>query len=94
MQNDIVAVGDVWDSDNHPRVDTQHIYGQVKLGTLVDDYLEDTFKMTFKAHDPTFDARATMLLYLRRHPYEGRDNFRDPTPKAEDFPALGAAAKL
>lgn len=46
----------------------------------------------FDFHDPTEDARATMLLYLRKNPYKERIDFGDaplnPADKEKDFPAL------
>lgn len=70
-------------------VDTQHIYGQVGLGKLVDRYLHD---IEFTWHDPTHDAKATMLLYLRKYSYKNRTEFKESfIYEEEDFPALGAA---
>lgn len=92
MRLDITAVGEgVWMDDPktetvHPRFDTQSYYGRVALGTLADKYLDETFDF----HDPTEDARATMLLYLRVHPYKGRTGFKGVyTFDREEFPALG-----
>lgn len=86
MRLDKIAVGDVWE-ENHARFDTQDYYGQVALGTLADRYLGD---QGISSHDPLDDARATMLLYLRVQPFEGRTDFKDPPFmfNKEDFPAL------
>lgn len=89
MRLDLTAVGDVWD-ENHSIVDTQHIYGQVKLSTLASEYLTGSFNF----HDPTEDARATMLLYLLYSPYKGRTGFGDapllPSELDQNFPPLGS----
>ena len=74
-------------------VDTQNIYGQVALSTLSARYLEKSIQQSY--HDPSEDARATMLLYLRHHPYSGRSDFKDTPFKYvdDDFPALGSTTK-
>lgn len=69
-------------------VDTQHMYGQVKLEYLAAKYLKMDIQNGF--HDPVEDAKATMGLYLLRHPYKNRTNF-DPEPfeyKSDAFPTL------
>lgn len=94
MELDIPAVGAAWtniDKDTpHARLDTQHLYGRINLGKLASKLFP---KEHFEFHDPTEDACATMLLYLRLHPYDGRTSFKDvPFEMDEEkFPALGAA---
>lgn len=87
MRLDLLAVGKVWE-EAHVTVDTQHIYGKVALGTLVDRHLTESFNL----HDPMEDAKATMLWYLLNYPYKGRRDFnRAPYVKGdydEEFHAL------
>lgn len=90
MRLDKTAIGEeIWEEDQ-AFFDTQQVYGQKKLCYLAAEYLEGDFEF----HDPTEDARATMLLYLRLHPYQGRHDFEELpfTKSEEDFPSLAAAA--
>lgn len=84
MRLDLRAVGDVWTEAHNAGdlvFDTQHVYGQTKLSTLAAIYLQGSFNF----HDPTEDARATMLLYLLQNPYKGRFNFEDAPLHADEF---------
>ena len=72
--------------------DTQSLYGRTalkKLAPVVGMNVQKDF------HDPSDDAKATMLLYLRRKPYQKRNSFDDaPFELIDDeFPALGTATK-
>lgn len=90
MRLDIGAISsDIW--ANCSTVDTQHIYGQVALWKLAANHLGQSIQGDF--HDPAEDATATMLLYLRVHPFQKRTSFKEPdfVLVEEEFPALGAA---
>ena len=92
MRLDILAIDQsLWEGVH--RVDTQHLYGQVALRYLSADHLGESIQD--EAHDPSEDARATMLLYLRKHPYKKRTDFKDApfVFDADDFPALGSAGQ-
>ena len=92
MRLDYLAIDqELWKDVN--KVDTQGIYGQRALSTLSSELLGISIQGQY--HDPSEDANATMLLYLRRYPYNGRTNFEDAPfiYDEEDFPALGAPAK-
>lgn len=85
MQLDTKALSDAWEDDDHPKFDTQSHYGRVNLGRLAETYLDDAFDF----HNPVDDARATMLLYLRVNPYNGRTGFKDVFKRNDDdFPSL------
>lgn len=91
MKHDIAALNSL-DADllksAAKTVDTQALYGQINLQTLVCRHLGD---FDFQWHDPTYDAKATMLLYLLRHPYKGRTALQEKLIfDDEEFPALGA----
>lgn len=84
MRLDNLAVGDVWSKQHENgtlRHDTQDIYGPVNLGKLAARYLDRNFNF----HDPTEDAKVTMLLYLRLNPYQGRIDFKDSPLTIEDY---------
>lgn len=71
-------------------IDTQGLYGQVKLSTLANEYLGMSIQGDF--HNPAEDACATMLLYLLKHPYQDRSTF-DSAPFSyvnADFPTLAS----
>lgn len=93
MRLDRTAVGQIW-AEEHEIHDTQSYYGQVALGTLAATYLDQDFNF----HDPTEDARATMLLYLRKFPYNNRTDFNDAPFKldmgSKDFPSLAEATRM
>ena len=92
MRLDIRALSPEFDDiRNLTFVDTQHIYGQVKLSTLAEAHL--SMLIQDETHDPAEDAIAAMLLYLRQYPYQNRTDFK-PLPFAyvpNDFPTLGSA---
>ncbi|KAK3707329.1 REX4, RNA exonuclease 4 [Vermiconidia calcicola] len=93
MRLDIGAMSShLW--DDVTVVDTQGMYGQVALSRLADEILDLPIQNGF--HHPTEDAIATMLLYLRRHPYKNRTSFKDPEKPLNladegEYPSLGAA---
>lgn len=89
MRHDISAIDSKLWKLVAKTVDTQGLYGQIALATLVEEHLTD---FDFDWHDPTHDAKATMLLYLLMRPYKGRHEFEEKfTFDEESFPALGAA---
>lgn len=63
-------------------------------GRLAATYVDQTCNL----HDPTEDARATMLLYLRKFPYNGHTDFKYAPPKldmgSKDFPSLAEAVLM
>ncbi|KAF2483658.1 hypothetical protein BDY17DRAFT_324375 [Neohortaea acidophila] len=78
MTQDLTTMDEkIWDRAS-TIVDTQHLYGQVKLSSLAAEFLDDGIQKTF--HDPSEDASATMGLYLLKHPYQGRNGFKDAAP--------------
>ena len=92
MRLDIGAIDQsIWKNMN--TIDTQHMYGQVALWKLSDEFLGESIQDS--AHDPSEDARATMLLYLRRYPYKERNDFKDApfVFKDDEFPSLGGPVK-
>ena len=77
-------------------VDTRLMYGgQQGLAKLAKDKLGMVIQVA-GIHRPGEDAEATMLLYLLKYPYEGRNSFKEaPFVNEEvDFPILGNTPKL
>ena len=88
MRLDVKALNETLWEEVVP-VDTQHSYGQIALLKLANSALGLEIQGTI--HDPTEDARATMSLYLRLYPYQGRKDFKEVLFKLDfdSFPALG-----
>lgn len=92
MRNDISVIDpEMWKVIDKT-VDTQHLYnGAYSLGKLVDWHLTHR-GFVFEWHDPTHDAKATMLLYLLMCPYKDRRAFQEWLVfDDEAFPALSSA---
>jgi hypothetical protein len=91
MRLDIRALAPELEGNVTTFIDTQHMYGQVSLSTLAAVYL--SMSIQDEVHNPAEDATATMLLYLRKYPYQNRTTFK-PAPFTfvpNEFPALGFA---
>ena len=73
-------------------IDTQDMYGQVRLNTLAANY----FHMSIQedVHYPAEDAQATMLHYLRQYPYHKRSTFKPVsyTYVKDEFASLSSTA--
>ena len=88
-RNDEIALGaEIWET--FTAVDTQSYYGKKKLSVLAQQFVPEASEFSF--HNPTDDAKVTMLLYLRICPFNGRVNFKDApfTFDDDDFPAIGS----
>jgi hypothetical protein len=73
-------------------IDTQDMYGQVRLDTLAAKHVGMSIQED--VHYPTEDAQATMLLYLREYPYQKRSSFKPVqyTYVKDEFPSISSTA--